>query len=393
MPSPRRTPGDAADSPAVLVVGDHPAAHAAALRLAALKTPCALVDPGTTPLGNRLVTVSPELADLLPIDPPDAADVAAVRFLGPENEAQTTDQLGTGLTKKKAAVTGPVARVAALDTFRDATRQAALDAGIPRTAGAITIRSVDENGVSMTVGRTSMKAKMLIVIDPLPAEAATAIGAKSSSESAAFPQSLSVLELDPAAVSAEAGVVPMALDLAGRLIWGWLLRDATRAQASVLHPSGGAGGAGGAGEDAGELLREWLGLLVDRGMLRAKPQVHGRSVRTRAVPLAAALRSESVARRSLVCGPAGGFYAATGEDLYPAVWSATLAAETAAKAVKSVHVQDTLGQYRSKWGSSLGEYLQGPEQNLRFLLPLVYKNPVMTDRMAEAILRGRSLVK
>ena len=387
MPPARRTTDDGTpkpDAPAVLVVGDHPAAHAAALKLAALKTPCALIDPGTTPLGNRLVTLSPELADLLPIDPPDAADVTAVRFLGPDNSARTTDKLGTSLSKKKAASPGPVVRVAALDALRDATRRAALDAGIPRIAGAITIQSTDENGVCITVGRKSISAKMLIVVDPLPSDAATAIGARTASDSAAFARSLSVLELDPAAVIADVGTVPMALDLAGRLIWGWLLRDASRAQASVLHPSG---------EDGGELLREWVGLLADHGALRSKPQVHGRSVRTRPVPLAAALRSESVARRSLVCGPAGGFYAATGEDVYPAVWSATLAAEVAAKAVKSVHLQDTLGLYRSKWGSSLGEYLQGPEQNLRFLLPLVYKNPVMTDRMAEAILRGRSLVK
>ena len=92
-------------------------------------------------------------------------------------------------------------------------------------------------------------------------------------------------------------------------------------------------------------------------------------------------------------GPAGGFYTACAEDIYPACWSATFAADIARRAVKEKHLQDALGAYRHKWGATLGDYLRGPQQNLRFLLPLVYRNKVMTARLAEAILYGKSVVR
>ena len=43
--------------------------------------------------------------------------------------------------------------------------------------------------------------------------------------------------------------------------------------------------------------------------------------------------------------------------------------------------------------TTLGDYLRGPQQNLRFLLPLVYRNPVMTARLTESILQGKSVVR
>jgi hypothetical protein len=65
----------------------------------------------------------------------------------------------------------------------------------------------------------------------------------------------------------------------------------------------------------------------------------------------------------------------------------------AAKAIKERHPQDALQPYRQQWGATLGDYLRGPQQNLRFLLPLVYRNSTMTARLAEAILRGKSVVR
>ncbi len=132
-------------------------------------------------------------------------------------------------------------------------------------------------------------------------------------------------------------------------------------------------------------MREWaerLGVKVTG--TRAKPV---------AVSLASALERDVVGRLTLLCGPTGGFVSSTGEDLYPCCHSATFAADVAKKAVKAAHVQDVLSDYRSVWGGTLGEYLQGPQQNMRFLLPLIYKNPVMTDRLADALFRGKSLVR
>ena len=62
-------------------------------------------------------------------------------------------------------------------------------------------------------------------------------------------------------------------------------------------------------------------------------------------------------------------------------------------ALGEVHLQDALQPYRQAWGTTLGEYLRGPQQNLRFLLPLVYRNPVMSGRLAESILQGKSVVR
>ena len=63
------------------------------------------------------------------------------------------------------------------------------------------------------------------------------------------------------------------------------------------------------------------------------------------------------------------------------------------KALAERHLQDALRPYREQWGTTLGEYLRGPQQNLKFLLPLVYRNPVMTSRLAESILLGKSVVR
>jgi flavin-dependent dehydrogenase len=111
------------------------------------------------------------------------------------------------------------------------------------------------------------------------------------------------------------------------------------------------------------------------------------------LPLAGALVQEAVANRALLIGPAGGFISACGEDVYPGCWSAVIAAETAREALGQVHVQDALRAYRQRWGATIGDYLRGPQQNLRFLLPLVYRNPMMAARLREAILLGKSVVR
>ncbi len=100
-----------------------------------------------------------------------------------------------------------------------------------------------------------------------------------------------------------------------------------------------------------------------------------------------------MANRTLLVGPAGGFYSACGEDVYPGCWSAVFAADVLRAALRQPHLQDALGEYRHVWRTTLGDYLRGPQQNLRLLLPLVYRNPVMTARLAEAILLSKSVVR
>jgi flavin-dependent dehydrogenase len=109
-------------------------------------------------------------------------------------------------------------------------------------------------------------------------------------------------------------------------------------------------------------------------------------------PIAGALSQDGVADRTLLIGPAGGFYSACGEDIYPNVWSALYAVSVATQALKKPVLQDALDDYRSCWRTDLGFYLQGPQQNLRLLLPMVYRNSTMTARLAEAILTGKNVI-
>ena len=111
------------------------------------------------------------------------------------------------------------------------------------------------------------------------------------------------------------------------------------------------------------------------------------------LPFAGALSQDGVANRTLLFGPAGGFYSACAEDIYPCCWSALFAVDSARKALKETFLQDALQQYRNRWGATLGDYLRGPQQNLRFLLPMVYRNRTMTERLAQAILSGESVVR
>ena len=139
-------------------------------------------------------------------------------------------------------------------------------------------------------------------------------------------------------------------------------------------------------------MRRWVATLVAHKSLKTDA-VPIDQMQSMDIPAAGALSREIVGNRTLLFGPAGGFYTACLEDLYPNCWSALFAVETAKKALKETHLQDALQSYRQKWGSTLGDYLRGPQQNLRFLLPLVYRNQVMTDRLAESILLGKSLVR
>lgn len=375
----------------MVVLGNHPAALAAAITFARAGVAVLAVDVGTTPQPDRLVTVNPELFALLPGLADGEPSFATTELTGVTfhradgSSAATTPQVGKGLKPPKGR--NDLASVACERDLIDRLRTMAREAGATLAAGSVTAESVDEAGLLLKCARQTMRPKLMVAADPLPDDLAQTVKARSSAVSATSSFVQAVYELPRKAVAGEPGMLHMALDLGPSMAWGWLLRAETsggdRVQLQVQHPSG---------EDSTVLLREWAGRLRAANVLK-EDAVDGRSVRILPVSPAGALQRDVVVRRTLLVGPAGGFYSASGEDVYPACWSAVVAAEVAMKALKAEHVQDALGAYRGKWGASLGEYLQGPQQNLRFLLPLVFKNPVMTDRLAEAILRGQSLVK
>ncbi len=180
----------------------------------------------------------------------------------------------------------------------------------------------------------------------------------------------------------------MALDLNGILSWAWLLPGKKFTQLAVEQPVESVGQ-----HPSETLLAQWVASLRKHGVLADDIRISLDSAESMDLPFAGALSHEGIANRTMLIGPAGGFYSASGEDIYPNCWSAVFAADILKRALKEVHLQDALRAFSHKWRTTLGEYLRGPQQNLRFLLPLVYRNQVMTTRLVESILLGKSVVR
>ncbi len=118
--------------------------------------------------------------------------------------------------------------------------------------------------------------------------------------------------------------------------------------------------------------------------VKAKPQ---RS------PASAALDMDShVRKHTLLIGDAGGFVSAvSNEGIYPAMWSARIAAEVLDTALASKHSQDELMAFDSAWRVKMADYLRSPHTDVRVLLPLVVSNQPMADRMAAAFFFGENI--
>lgn len=110
-------------------------------------------------------------------------------------------------------------------------------------------------------------------------------------------------------------------------------------------------------------------------------------------PAAAALGMDThVAKRTLIVGDAGGFVsAASGEGIYPAMWSGRIAADVVNEALDAPSPQDVLMQFNTRWRTEMAEYLQPPNTDLQYLLPLIFSNQPMADRMGAAFFSGENI--
>ncbi|MEK6674153.1 MAG: FAD-dependent oxidoreductase [Planctomycetota bacterium] len=114
-------------------------------------------------------------------------------------------------------------------------------------------------------------------------------------------------------------------------------------------------------------------------------------------PAAAALDMDThVRKHALVIGDAGGFVAATSnEGIYPAMWSAKIAAGVAHTALeaaaKGTPSQDQLMAFDTAWRIQMADYLRSPHTDIQFLLPLIFSNQQMADRMAAAFFAGENI--
>jgi hypothetical protein len=369
----------------VLVLGEHPAAYFCAALLT-LKSKLRVLH-STLPnesWPDRLVTVNPELFELHPLLEPlrkrlDLVTVYGLKFLA--------DSLGLGSEQRSRS--GMVA-VTNYKHIRSAMIKVAEGQNVEMvTPKTLEIRRLDEKGLEITLGKGHLRPKMLILAG-LPPEPERKLLGLPEGWGPDVVHRYTFLKL-PGTKWADLGarpVIPMSLNLRDTLCWAWLLPGEKCFQLAVEQPV----------ETLGrvkpiELLSHWVDVLRRHEVLISKAEIPLDQAQSIDLPLAGALAHEGVANRTLLIGPAGGFYSATAEDIYPNCWSALHAADAARKALKEPHLQDALQPYRHKWRTTLGDYLRGPQQNLRFLLPLVYRNQVMTARLTESILLGKSVVR
>jgi hypothetical protein len=369
----------------VLVIGEHPCSYLAAILLAEnakIRVAHCCVPGNAEP--DRLVLINPDFFDLHPLlgslrRKLEMTPIYGVEFLS--DDPTTRSEF-----RNKAAL----AYVASSKTVRSALCKLAQAQSVQLlTPKVLQIQHVDERGVEIAVGKDAIHPRALVLGTDLPVAQRKILG---------LPEEWGVdvvhrytyLKL-PAARWVEPGsrpIVPMSLNLRESFCWGWLLPGPNAIQLAVEQPV----------ETLGkilpnDLLAYWAGVLKSHGVLSGKGELPLGSVQSLDLPLCGALEHDGVANRTLLIGPEGGFYSACAEDIYPNCWSAVFAVEAVKKALREPHLQDALQPFSQKWRTTLGEYLRGPQQNLRFLLPLVYRNQKMTTRLTESILQGKRVIR
>jgi flavin-dependent dehydrogenase len=144
---------------------------------------------------------------------------------------------------------------------------------------------------------------------------------------------------------------------------------------------------------AAELFAQFCKMAARRGLVPPDLPLDPEAADTWLTPAGAAVELEThVAKRAILIGRAGGFVAPVSSlDAYPEMWSAQLAADIAAHALTSPNPQDELGRFDAAWRTGMARHLQPPNTDLQFLLPLVFSNVQMADRLAQAILTGQPI--
>ena len=373
--------------PDVLVLGQHPCAYLAACIM--LEKPGVSVAhstiPGDTP-PDRLVIINPQLFSLhKPLEKI-------------KKKLELTPVYGATFLSDDPAMRGEWCSktvVAYIGCYNDIRKQLA---ALAKEAGAkchapkvLNVDHVNERGFDVSVDSHHVQPKAVLLAGHVSSEQGKMLGLPDEFQRDVMRRYsfIRLRGLEKWARLDAKPILPMSLDLSGKLTWAWMLPGVDEVQLAVEQPV----------DDLEKnpprmLIEKWVAILRKHGYIKPDaPAVKTDSMESMDFPAAGALAREIIANRTLLFGPAGGFYTACLEDLYPNCWSAVFAVEAVREAIKEPHLQDALQPYRQKWGTTLGEYLRGPQQNLRFLLPLVYRNPTMTRLMAESILQGKPVVR
>jgi len=110
-------------------------------------------------------------------------------------------------------------------------------------------------------------------------------------------------------------------------------------------------------------------------------------------PTAVALSMDThVTKHTLIVGDAGGFVAAaSGEGIYPGMWSARIAADVIHRALDAPSPQDALMEFDAAWRTKMADYLRAPNSDAQYILPLVFSNQPMANRMGAAFFAGENI--
>ncbi len=369
-------------------MGEHPAAYlcAALLRQKGGVEVVHATLPHEHP-PDRLITINPRFFDLHKLIEPLRKKLKLTPIWGLQFIGDDATLVSEPHRDKSAA-----AHVTTYRDVRSAMEKLAAAEGVrcvkPKT---VEVLHADEKGVDVQLGAERVRCRAVVLAGTLGDTSRRMLGLPEDWPAEIIRRYTFLRLKGPKWVDLAAKpTMPMSLDLRGQLTWAWLIPGDGEVQIAVERPASGANGMN--GTDDKTLLRHWAGVLHGHGLLKSA-DVPAADAQTIDLPLAGALQREGVANRTLLIGPAGGFYSACAEDVYPNCWSALFAADVLRKAVKEPHLQDALHPYSQKWGATLGDYLRGPQQNLRFLMTLIYRNKQMTARIAEAILAGKSVIR
>jgi hypothetical protein len=369
----------------VLLLGEHPATYLTAALLkhkTKLRIAHATIPGEAAP--DRLVIVNPALFSLHPLLEPLKRKLESTAVYGLEFVSDDPATRSEHRSKSALAYVSTYKAVrAAMQAIADAQEVELLT---PKT---LEIHRLDETGADVNVGKAMLRPTALVVGGTLPEAQQKRLGLPESWETGVVHR-YTFLKLSGTkwADLGSRPVIPMSLNLKGMFCWAWLLPGPKGFQIAVEQPVETI-----AQTRPMELLGHWADVLRRAEILSGKVDLPLEDAESIDLPLAGALVHEGVGNRTLLVGPAGGFYSACSEDIYPNCWSAVHAADALKKALKEPHLQDALQAYRHRWRTTLGDYLRGPQQNFRFLLPLVYRNQVMTTRLTESILLGKSVVR
>lgn len=363
-----------------VVIGEHPSASLATSLLARRGRGVLHLSRRHLKPVHRLALLSPKFFSLHP----SLASLRRKLRLSPLHGmtllGDRADLRGQHLTRAAAAF------IVETDEFSATLHAHARAAGAaPRACRSASVETVDDAGVHLLVDDKPVLARLLLLADELDETSAGLLGMPAR-WSPSLARRLTFAGFRPPADRDSRSTLVVCMDLAHTSHWAWLLCGSTSWQAAVETPAIDDPDRG------SELLARWFELLRLHGCIddaSIKPSHCHHLV----LPFEGAMERECVASRTLLFGPAGGFICGSGEELLPCCWSAVFAASCADEALDNPPVQDALRRYREAWGGTLGDYLRGPRNNLRYLLPLAFRNPVMTRRLADAVLLGQSVVR